>query len=434
MSELISNGPHDKLIVRRVMISQFLFMAGHSLTVGGFFNYFVNGFRPSALLMAAAMIVPETSQSLSVLGRIVIRRFPDRKRNWILFLIGGRLAAMLLPLALLWPETTTLAYEPLIFILACTAVWYLLQGISYVNYISWLSDLVPQYRWGKLFSRRQLAGLMVSLAMPFLVAWLRQHLLKGLPPEAERWSYSVLFIGGGLLALTSIIPLLSLSDSFGIEKREANFKAAPRTLSLSRSFLLLLGGRWWLAFFQGLTQAVLFRYAVNTLHVSLEVYTTLTSIMVLTQMPMAWWGGKLSDRYLEKWTVFGSMVFLSCAMPCWLLASEQYWFPIVFAYVIWGGFGLLNVCGQNLCLKLSPQHDNSSHFALYDQVAGLVAGIAGLTGGFFLDAMVKTPLEWNGLPLPPVAVLLTISWIGRLTAALWILLVKQPVPVPAIEE
>jgi len=426
-------------IVHSVMISQLLFVSGNSLTVGGFFNYFVIQFHPSAFLMAAAMIAPETAQSFSLVSRCVVRRFPNRKRNWIIFLIAGRLVSMLMPLALLWPASTpdaaVNATVPLLLILGCTATWYFLQGVAYVNYVSWLSLLVPEVNWGRLLSRRQLAGLAVSLGMPLLIICLRHYFLKDQTPEVVRWSYSVLFVGGGLLTLTSIFPLLKyrevswtetvpVTSSPPVTSNRFRWEDGP-----NRSFRYLLGARWWLAFFQGLTQAVLFKYSVDILQISLPTYTVLSSLMVLVQMPLALWAGRCSDRFQEKIILFWSILGLSLAMPFWILATPERWFLVTFAYVIWGGFGVLNVSGQSLCLKLSPTGDNLNQLALYDQISGLIAGLAGLLGGFCLDRLLQTGIQPESISSLPYLLIMTISWIGRGSAAFWLLPIRQPVKV-----
>lgn len=418
------------------MVSQLLFMAGNSLTVGGFFNYFVAQFRPSGLWMAAAMIAPETSQSFSVLGRWLMAKWRNRKLNWIVCLIAGRLASMLLPVALLWPAGQS--HEPLQLILGCTVVWYLFQGLAYVNYISWLSDLVPEVNWGALLSRRQMAGLVVSLGMPLLSVWLRQTLLKDQSDEVIRWSYSLFFITGGLLTLCSILPLLPFPEApWRIDEQQASSPLRKSVAVLGHhqrmpadrwSFRFLLAARWWLAFFQGLTQAVLFKYAVDHLDVSLPTYTVCTSLMILLQLPMAWWAGRRCDGFQEKWTLFGGMLVISMAMLFWIRVEPSTWWLIVPAYLLWGGFGLINVCGPSLCLKLSPVSDNSTQFALYEQVSGLIAGLAGLLGGYLLDRLAGVSWLSAERGLTPFTALFFISWLGRLTAPFWLLPIRQPAP------
>lgn len=421
-------------VIARVMLGQLLFVAGNSLTVGGFFNFFVSRFDPTAFLFAVAMIVPETSQSLSVLGRVILRWSPRRKRNWIGFLIAGRMAAMLLPVADLLERSESSLIDPMTYILVCTGIWYLCQGIAYVNYISWLSDLVPEVRWGRLLSRRQMASLFVSLGFPLVATLLRDRWLKGLSPEAEAWSFAVLFLVGGMLTLTSIFPLLSFPEvplarsisetrreGFVPGEQEAVRLLGVRTRTFTTSFLKLVAARWWLAFFQGLTQAVLFFYATRTLSISLTTYTVLTSIMVLSQFPMAALAGRCCDHFGEKWALILGMLMTSTAMLFWMMASSEQWYWLIPAYLLWGGFGLINVCGPSLCLKLAPPSDNTTHFALYDQCSGLIAGLAGLLGGMLLDRMGQG--MWG---FSPYLVLFGISWLGRVTAPFWLVTLRQP--------
>src|SRR5690606_28631858 len=85
-------------------------------------------------------------------------------------------------------------------------------------------------------------------------------------------------------------------------------------LPVSRSLKFLLAARWWLAFFQGLTQAVLFKYAFDHLKISLTTYIIFTSLMIFLQMPMAWWAGRRCDAFREKSTLFWGMLVVSFAM------------------------------------------------------------------------------------------------------------------------
>lgn len=417
-----------KRVIRRVMLGQMLFTAGNALTTGVFFTYFVYEFHPSTLLLSVTMIAPETSQALSVLGRRIALKRQRRKWIWVRYLLASRLAALLIPLALLWPNSGATA-GPVLFILACTATWYMLQGIAYVNYISWLSDLVPDVRWGRLFSRRQMAGLLVSVGVPLTIAYARRHYLQGLSPTAAHASYAVIFTVGGILVLISILPLLSLPDVPWRPAQSVQGKNIWEFVCRRGDFRLLLASRWWLAFFQGLTQAVLFRYAVDRLHVPVEEYTLLISLMLVTQLPLTWWGGRLSDAGRDKQGYVWGLLAVSCALPLWIWSTPQTRGLLYLAYALWGAFGIVNVCGTNLCLKLSPAGDNAGQFALYEQVAGLIAGGAGLLGGYALDLLMQsTTSAWSLYGLDAFQMLFFVSWLGRLTAPLWVISLRQPPP------
>ena len=413
-------------VVRAVFISQLIFAVGHTLTSGAFFSYFVYQFGPSAFLLGVLLSAAELAGSFSVLGRWIALRLGNRKRIWIIFLISGRLAGMMIPLALLWP-TSTSSEAPLLYVLICTLVWNFLQGVAYINYISWLSDLVPRGEWGRLFSRRQIAITIISLFAAVVVAEARRQYLRELPDWAARWSYAVIFLVGGILAIVGIVPLLGIPHVPWTPTPWKLPEFGQLRSAMSRSFLCLLTSRWWLAFFQGLTQAALFKYAVDHVGVPLNQYTWLIAIMLILQLPATWWAGRISDRGRDKQGLIWGMLLVAAAIPIWLLAGPETWQLLFLAWGLWGAFGLVNVCGHNLCLKLSPPGDNSGQFALYDQVSGLIAGGAGILGGYLLQSMIEASqvsASSTTTDLLPYQILLTVSFIGRVTAPLWLLPIR----------
>ncbi|TWT52332.1 Major Facilitator Superfamily protein [Thalassoglobus neptunius] len=410
-------------VTRLVMLSQALFTAGNSLTTGGFLNYFIYEFEQSALYLAAIQVAPECAESLGVFTRRILYWFRGRKRLWICGLIIARLTALVIPAVFLFlPERFN--NLSLSIILAAIIVWYLAQGISYCAYISWLSDLVPEQNWGTFFSRRRIAGLIVSIIVPTSFGLLRSRLISEWPSDCKLWSYLVIFGTGAALALSSILPMLSLPET----KTPITTKIIPkysrtRWKELSPSFRWLLCSRWWLAFFQGLTQVALFKFSVSVLHVSLETYYVLTAMMLLLQIVAARWAGAMCDRDQDRKITILGLLIVSCAMPFWMTATPQFWWLIVGANLAWGAFGIVNVGLQNLTLKLAPVSDNSLHISLSRQWSGLIAGIAGLLGGYYLDWAFK---QSEIAPNLVYTMIFGVSWFGRMTAPLFLLPVVQP--------
>ncbi len=423
-------------VIPRVMANQSLFQAGNSLTTGSFFNYFVAGFHPSAFWLSVLMILPETMQALSVL---LFRRYFEsvgRKRIWFIGLVAGRSAAMLIPLAMLFPADRGQQLGPILFIAGCTAFWYLAQGIAFINYLSWISELAPRSRWGHLFSWRQIAGLVISVFVPVGTLMLRKQVLNHLPDDAERWSYAVIFTVGGMLAIASTFPLLRFPDK-SLSLQNKKFPLAQsrwREIWKNQPFRMLLASRWTAAFFQGLTQSVLFKYAYDILKVPIETYMLLVSLMLVLQLPLSWVAGRLSDANRDRGGLFLGFLITSLAMPCWWAATAENWSWLIAAYACWGGFALVNVCGTSFCLKLSTPGANLRHLALYEQVSGLIAGLAGLTGGAILNYLLESlsasvPVApESGFSFDRIAAfhsLILVSWIGRMIAPIWLLAIRS---------
>ncbi len=79
-------------------------------------------------------------------------------------------------------------------------------------------------------------------------------------------------------------------------------------------------------------------------------------------------------------------------------------------------------------LKLAPPGDNATPMALFRQVGGLLAGLSGLAGGFWLDRLNADgfTLHLAGCELGSFQILFLTSLIGRLSAALWLLPIREP--------
>jgi predicted MFS family arabinose efflux permease len=154
----------------------------------------------------------------------------------------------------------------------------------------------------------------------------------------------------------------------------------------------------------------------------------LQNVMHLIKIPLSEVTGRLCDRFGNKWLLFWGVVGVSFAMPFWLLASPDWWWLLFGAYLFWGGFAVLNISGRNLMLKLAPRSDNSAHIALFRQVGGLIAGLSGLLGGIWLDKLLGSgfQLKWGGCLLDGFGVIFLVSFVGRLTAAYWVLLIHEP--------
>ncbi|WP_437201141.1 MFS transporter [Planctomicrobium sp. SH664] len=417
-------------IVRRVMLGQILFSAGNVLTGGTVLNYFLHQFQFLPFLFSILQIIPETSQALSALSRPVTLHLHSRKRIWILGIVLGRLIALAIPLALMLPAASG-ELSTYLMILSCLSGWYLCQGVAYVNYISWISDLVPDVNWGHLFSRRQLASIAAMLVVPLGLSLLRSKVLAQLGPSANQWTLAACFCCGNLLCMASVLPLLKVADVpwIPLEKKAV---WNEETVFDRWSFRWLLAGRWWLAFFQGLTQTAMFFYTATIIGVGVETALAFTALTNLIQLPAATWGGRLCDRGQDKRGLIIGLLIVSCGMPLLMSARAENWWPLGGVSIVWGAFGAVNVCGINLCLKLVPRGDNARQFALYDQVSGLIAGLAGIAGGWAIDQL----QIFDGFSNRAwcFQTLFLVSWIGRVVAILWLLPVRQPQPVTAEED
>jgi hypothetical protein len=349
------------------------------------------------------------------------------------FVILARLAGLAIPLTLFWKGVIS-DQASLVFILGCTLLWYGAQGVAYVTYISWLSVLVPDRHWGRFFAKWEIASLGVSIVVPTGIGLLRSHVLPGLSPTWQAWSYGLIFAVGGGIVLLSILPMLTLPD--GSMRTDFNGPILGRSALLSSllhpNYRMFVLHSWWLAFFQGLTQSVAFLYQTRVLEISLTTFYLMNGTMLLLQIPLSVLGGYWSERDREREVLLPCLIAVSCAMGFYVFATPQRWWLLWGAYVCWGLFGVINVCLRNLNLKLSPRGDNTLHLSMVTQWGGGFAALAGFLGGWWLDSLIQTPINGQS-ELWPFQVIFVTSWLGRATAPLWLLRIHPGSP-PSGEE
>ncbi len=416
--------PSISVITKSVVISQMLFTAGHSLTTGGFLYYFVyefNAFKSSPLLLAALQIAPETCEAFSLVTRSLLQLVNSRKWLWVWCLLLGRITALLIPAALMLDQNSNAAW---ILILGAVVVWHLFQGIAYCSYISWLSELVPEMNWGEFFAKRKIASLLIAIIVPISAGLARQAWINKLPENWKARSFAAIFIVGAVLVMVSVVPMLRIPDrKFDSESLPKRYSPTNWANLFRGQFGWLLMSRWWLSFFQGLTQAVIFKFSVDVLKISLNEYYFLLAGMLILQMATSWWAGVLCDREKDRQVLIWSLVGVSFAMCFWMTATPDTKWMAAGAYLLWGGFGFVNIALKNLTLKLAPTSDNTLHISLSRQGSGLLAGFAGLLGGFWLQELLQAS-SWP--ELRAFQLIFLVSWFGRLTATCWLIPLRQP--------
>ncbi len=316
-------------------------------------------------------------------------------------------------------------------IIALLAVVHRLQSVAYLAYLSWLSDLVPDRHWGRFFSIRNIAKLCVLLVVPVAGGYLRDWWRNDVPADVALWAYVAAFAVGTILQLVSLFSLQELPDvAVHAETTTLPERRLLREAFRDRSMRFLLIHNWWLAIANGLTQAAFFLYLYSRsgLAIGLGTYYVLSGVMRLVKIPVSAFTGWVCDRRGHKWPMFWGVIVASFAMPFWLLATPEQWWWVFGAYAMWGAFATVNIAGRNLALTLSPRSDNAAQLGLFRQIGGLLAGFSGLLGGVWLAALRQSGFGYDvgGYLFGSFQLLFAISWLGRLTAACWILPIREP--------
>jgi len=433
--------PSDNLdaVTRAVLWNSMLWTAGNALTSGGFLSYFASELHASPFVLAVLMATPETVGIMALAGRPIIRCLGDRKRTWLVCSLISRGALCGIPLLAI-PALRPTGIDPVWIMIGCLAVAQAAQAIAFVAYFSWLSDLVPGHRWGRFFALRQIATLVVLLIVPVAAGYARGYWRGIYSDQQALWALmGTMLLGIGLL-LFSLWPMLRIrsipvqESSADLAYQRQGLKGGSVTLRgigralADRPFRRLCFYSWWLAFWSGLTQVVIFKFLYGPLAISLGTYYLLSSVMKLVQIPISWKTGIVADRFGNKTALILGVLATAAAMPFFCLAGMAQWWWVFGAYVMWGGWGAVNIAAPNLMLKLSPPSDNAANIALFRHVAGLIAGLSGMLGGILFARLAGNWTLWTGwkFTADPYQVLFLISFVGRALTVFWIIPLREP--------
>ncbi len=418
-----------------VVINQLLFTAGYSLTSGGFLTYFAadSGAAQKLSSMAWVLALPELVSVLAIGTPWLLPWCGDKKRVFLFCSLAARGAYLLIPLSVFQPWLA-----PFSVLLFGMIAGSLLQAIAFTAYLSWLSDLAPERSWGRFFAKRNIAHLSVLIFVPFLAALLRDALKANDVSDTLRMTvYAATFVAGNLLQLVSLWPLCRwpahpptpLPTGSGTGPGTASQSESPRMphWPVPRSmYARVLLFSFWLAFFQGMTQTAFFMHSYRQLGLSLSLFYLLQGTMYVCQIPVTQLAGRISDQRGNRNLLMGSTFLVSLALLFWLASLNGNWLWLWGAYVLWGGFGMVNLTLQNLVLRVIPPAKNTALIAAYRFGSGLIAGLTGVAGGYWLEgALAQGSTFWGG-NLSPFAAIFLISCVGRWLAPLWLLGLHEP--------
>ncbi len=417
----------DGRVLRAIAANQLLWTAGYSLTTGGFLLYFARELGANAAWIAVLLVLPESAGIAGLLTRSVARNIAARKRLFVTATIAARLVALPIPLLALLTPTSDAGGEFLWIVAACVVATHAIGAIAYTAYLSWLSDLMPDVAWGRMFAHREISKLAILLVLPVGVGYLRDVWTS--IPELTFVGYGLTFVAGQVLLTTSILPML------GLPSITPASRSSPRTdwqqvraAFQNRSMRSLLAHNWSLAFANGLTQSAFFLFSASfgPLGISLGTYNLMSGLMRGLQIPVSMYAGRVCDRNralaARVWGVFIG----SSGLVFWLIAQRETWWLLFLAYAMWGAYAAANVAGDKLMLEFAPRSDNATHIALFVQVGGLLSGLAGLLGGIWLDHLREVAfgrtfaMPWGAYRFESYQLVFAVSLAARYGSLAWL--------------
>jgi MFS family permease len=316
----------------------------------------------------------------------------------------------------------------ILIILSLLFLSYTFISISYVSWLSWMSDLVPEESRGSFFGTRNMicgaAGMIVLVIFGKLLDSLNGHVLGGLP-----LGFGITFISAVSLGMLSLHFLTRVPES-GLENQPAYHSSFSGQIHLPfsepnfRNFLIF--SLLW-SFSVYFASPFFTLYFLRDLKFGYGFVATLGMLSAAADLiGMQLWG-RISDRAQNKAVIqFAGWVAIFIPLA-WVSVRPQSIVIPMMLHLAGGGFWSgVNLCMNNLLLKISPQENKASFISIYNIVGGIGAATGPIAGGLVLKYMSELNLQLFSVTLLPLQVLFITSTLLRLLSFQLFKYVREP--------
>jgi MFS family permease len=260
------------------------------------------------------------------------------------------------------------------------------SSVSYIAWISWTSDLVPDEIRGKFFGTRNMlcgaAGIVTVLVFGNLIDTLQAEWGPSALVFAVPFGCAVAFglMSSYFLKRINDVPAPVYCSGGFLQELAVPFK------DVNFRRFLLFAFCWNFSVY--LSAPFLSLYFLRDLNYSYGFVALLATVAALVDLfAMRFWGA-ISDRIKNKaviQTAGWGVVFLPAL---WAFVRPQDLFVPVVIQMISGGFwAAVVLCSGNLLLRISPQQGREWFVSAYSISVGLGAALAPIVGGIVLSML-----------------------------------------------
>lgn len=259
-------------------------------------------------------------------------------------------------------------------------------SMSYVSWLAWTSELVPDEIRGKFFGTRNMlcgaAGIAAILIFGNLVDVLKSHSESSALALATPFFCAVLF---GVASVHFMNRVPKAAAPIGCTGNLLPELVKPLRKGNFRNFLLFVLVWNFSVYVSAPFFALYFLSELNYSYGFIALLTTFGSLADL--VGMKFWGA-VSDRVKNRAVIqvagWGVVVLPSL----WILVRPEDVLLPLFMQTIGGGLWAgVSLCIHNMNLRISPQESRIWFISAYNITAGLGAAVAPVIAGCFLSAM-----------------------------------------------
>jgi MFS family permease len=355
-----------------------------TLTGGAFLTGFALYLGMDEVMIGLMMAIPFIVTLFQLPGSYYICRNGGRKRIALRAATIARL--MWLPILAIgfWPLEPNVLRQLIVVILFLAMQSF--TSVSYIAWMSWTSDLVPDEIRGAFFGTRNMLCGAAGIAAVLIFGNLLDIFTAGFGQSplifAVPFGCAVVFglVSSYYLKRMADIPAPAFNGkSFWQELagpfRDGNFRG-----------YLLFTGCW--NFSVHMAAPFFALYFLRDLKYSYGFVALLTTIAALADIFAVKFWGAISDHIKNKAVIQVAgwgVVFLPAL---WVLVRpEDLLWPMMIQILsggFWAGVGL---CNNNLLLRISPRQDRVWFLSANSITAGLAAAMAPIVGGVFLNLL-----------------------------------------------
>ncbi len=299
-------------------------------------------------------------------------------------------------------------------------------SVSYVSWLSWISDLVPAGIRGRFFGSRNMLCGAAGMTGMLVFGNLLDHLRHNGDPAI---GFSIVLTAAVLSGLISLLfqrrisepacrispePLIPFAKGILLPFKRKNF----------RRFILF--SFFW-NFSVYFASPFFTLYFLRNLHFSYSFVALLGTVSALADLlGMQVWG-RIADRVKNKAVIrlaMGFVVFLPLAWS--VIGPDSLVLPILFHFLGGGFWAGITLCTNNLLFGLAPAQNKSFYLSGYNLAAGLGAAISPVAAGLILKLIDGMPFQIGAIPILPLQMIFITSSVLRLVSSQLILAVREP--------
>ncbi len=311
-------------------------------------------------------------------------------------------------------------------ILSLIFVSHVFVSISYVAWLSWTSHLVPDEIRGRFFGSRNMlcgaAGMVVIVVYGNLLDLLKPR------PHGLTFGFAFTFVSAVLFGTLSLRYLNRIPEAqvnpvidngrfhrhLSLPLKEANF----------RRFLLFAFLWSFSVYFASPFFTLYFLRDLRFSYGFVAILGMISSFADLTAMHL--WG-KISDRVKNK-AVIQLASWVAVFLPlAWAIVRPGSLLMPIFLHIVGGGFWAgVNLCMNNLLLRISPQENRTMFLSAYNITGGLGAAAGPILAGLAIKSGSNLTLQFFSWTVLPLQVIFMTSTLFRLLSLQLFKYVHEP--------